>query len=380
MDRRSQEMQDKPDLFSSYKRVQGAYPGFYDIETDVQPELRVFSYNQGLCHENVFKTLDELFAHLDTYPDLKHWIDTEGIGDTKFFQALQSRFNLHNLAIEDTVSGHQRPKVETYDEHLFIISRMLYYLQEKGKREKEERLIDEQVAFFVLDNVVLTIQDEYEDCLEPVRERLRKGKGTMRSQSVFYLAYALIDAIVDNYFPMAESIGNRLHNLENAIIDDVSSVKIHDILHLKQEILQIRKAALAERDKIAELMRCVHPMKDEKVDIYLRDTYDHCLQILEILDDEKEIAYSLVEAYNSSLNNKTNEVMKVLTIISAIFIPLTFIVGVYGMNFSQENHDKEFMPLNMPELYHPYGYIGVWIVMISIALGAFIFFKRKKWL
>jgi magnesium transporter len=373
-DRRPQAIDDIPELFKAYKRIQGAYPGFYEIETDVKPELRVFSYDKDVCYENVFKDLEELFAFLDTHSHLKHWIDTEGIGNTKFFADLQKRFGLHNLAIEDTVSGHQRPKVETYDEHIFIISRMLYYLKGTSK------LINEQIAFFVLDNVLITIQDEYEDCLEPVRERLRKGRGTMRSRSVFYLAYALVDAIVDNYFPMAESISRRLQELENQIIADVTAVNIYDVLHLKREILQIRKAALAERDKISELMRCEHPLIDEKVNIYLRDTYDHCLQILEILDDEKEIAYSLVEAYNSSLANKTNEVMKVLTIISAIFIPLTFIVGVYGMNFAPEGLNKEELPLNMPELYHPYGYVGVWIVMISIALGAFWYFKRKKWL
>lgn len=372
--RRPQEIDDIPELFKGYKRIQGAYPGFYDIETDVKPELRVFSFNQNICYENVFKNLDELFVFLDQHQELKHWIDTEGIGNTKFFADLQERFGLHNLAIEDTVSGHQRPKVETYNEHIFIISRMLYYL--KGT----EQLINEQVAFFVLNNILITIQDEYEDCLEPVRERLRKGRGTMRTLSVFYLAYALIDAIVDNYFPMAERISERLQDLENQIIEDVSSVNIHDIMQLKREILQIRKAALAERDKINELIRCEHPQKDEKVNVYLRDTYDHCLQILELLDDEKEIAYSLVEAYNSSLANKTNEVMKVLTIISAIFIPLTFIVGVYGMNFAQENHNHEFLPFNMPELYHPYGYLIVWAVMISIAIGAFVYFKRKKWL
>lgn len=373
-DRRSQELHDIPELAKGYKRVQGAYPGFYDIETDVKPELRVFSYNQEVCQEQIFKNLDELFAFLDENKNLKHWIDTEGIGNTKFFADLQERFHLHNLAIEDTVSGHQRPKVETYEEHIFIISRMLYYL--KGT----EQLINEQVAFFVLDNILITIQDEYEDCLEPVRERLRKGRGTMRASSVFYLAYALIDAIVDNYFPMAENISQRLQDLENQIISDVSSVNIHDVLHLKREILQIRKAALAEKDKINELIRCEHPQKDKKVNIYLRDTYDHCFQILEILDDEKEIAYSLVEAYNSSLANKTNEVMKVLTIISAIFIPLTFIVGVYGMNFASEGLNKEELPFNMPELYHPYGYVGVWAIMIAIALGAFWYFKRKKWL
>ncbi|PKQ70591.1 magnesium/cobalt transporter CorA [Raineya orbicola] len=374
-DRRSQELDIIPETFSGYKRVQGAYPGYYDVQSDVIPEIRVFSYNAEVCFEHKFNGLSELFAYLDKQPDtLKHWIDTEGIGNTAFFDSLKNYFKLHNLAIEDAVSGDQRPKVETYDEHIFIISRMLYHLPENNK------LINEQVAFFVLPNILLTIQDEYEDCLEPVRERLRKGKGTMRASSIFYLTYALIDAIVDNYFPMAENIAQRLNELEDKIITNVNNVSIHDILQIKREILQIRKAALAERDKISELLRCEHPLKDPKVEVYLRDTYDHCLQILEVLDDEKEIAYSLAEAYNSTLTHKTNEVMKVLTIISAIFIPLTFIVGVYGMNFAPEGLEKEALPLNMPELYHPYGYIGVWIVMIAIAIGAFIFFKRKRWI
>jgi len=375
MDRRSQSTDEEAEFFSSYKKNQGASPGdFEGLESKKHPELRVFSYDSDTCKEFIFNALPQLFEYLDGNTHLKHWIDTEGIGDTNFFKTLQTRFHLHNLAIEDTVSGDQRPKVETYEEHLFIISRMLYFMGDN------QQLINEQIAFFVFDNILLTIQDEYEDCLEPVRERLRKGKGTMRSSGVFYLTYALVDAIVDNYFPMAEEINRRLQDLETQIMKDVGSVNIQDIMNIKREILQIRKAALGERDKIGELTRCVHPQKDERVDIYLRDTYDHCLQILEILDDEKEIAYSLVEAYNSSLNNKTNEVMKVLTIISAIFIPLTFIVGVYGMNFQPEGTDKSALPMNMPELYHPYGYPVVWLVMVGIAVGGFLFFKRKKWL
>lgn len=374
-ERRLQEIDIIPETFAGYKRVQGAYPGYYVVESSKIPEIRVFSYNTDICQEHKFSSLAELFGYLDSQPaDIKHWIDTEGIGDTEFFDSLRTYFKLHNLAIEDAVSGDQRPKVETYDEHIFIISRMLYHLPPNN------RLINEQVAFFILPNILITIQDEYEDCLEPVRERLRKGKGLMRASSVFYLAYALIDAIVDNYFPMAENIAQRLNELEDKIIANIDDVSVHDILQIKREILQIRKAALAEKDKISELMRCEHPLKDPKVEIYLRDTYDHCLQILEILEDEKEIAYSLAEAYNATLSHKTNEVMKVLTIVSAIFIPLTFIVGVYGMNFAPEGPNKEALPLNMPELYHPYGYIGVWIVMIGIAVGAVVFFKKKKWL
>ncbi|MDX1903446.1 MAG: magnesium/cobalt transporter CorA [Thermonemataceae bacterium] len=375
MDRRSQEKEEENiELFANYKRTQGGSPGFYDIKTDVKPEIRVFSYSEEVCKEYIFKELPDFFAYIEANRALKHWIDIEGIGNTAFFQELERFFGIHNLAIEDTISGSQRPKVEAYDEHLFIISRMLYYLSKGGE------LINEQIAFFVLDDILITIQDEYEDCLEPVRERLRKGKGTMRSRSIFYLAYALIDAIVDNYFPMAEEISDKLADIENKIMADVNEVNVRDIMFIKREILQIRKAALAERDKIAELLRSEHPKKDKEVDIYLRDTYDHCLQIIEILEDEKEIAYSLVDAYNSTLANKTNDVMKVLTIISAIFIPLTFIVGVYGMNFAPEDHDHNYLPFNMPELYHPYGYEIVWGVMISIALAAFFFFKRKKWL
>ncbi len=353
----------------------GAVPGEFSFVKHINtetPRMQVFSYNADQCHEYDPPDIQALFAHLEAFPDLIHWVNIEGYGNNTFLQHLQQYFNIHNLAIEDVVSLHQRPKIEHYEGHEFIISRMLYFYQEE--------LVNEQVAFFVFDKVVITIQEELEDCLHSVRERILKAKGSIRKRGAHYLAYALIDAIVDNYFPMLEHISDQLDDIEEHIIHNPQPQSIQELIQIKKQLIQIRKAVLAERDKISELSRNGFGSKEDKMELYLRDAHDHCLQIIEIIETEKEITYSLMELYMSSLSNRTNEVMKFLTILSSIFIPLTFIAGIYGMNFAPQSLNDEALPLNMPELYSPYGYVATWGVMISIVIGLIIYFKRKKWI
>lgn len=349
----------------------GEFPGNFEA-SGKDPAIEVFSYDTNEATRYAFASMEQLNVHLDQNQHLTHWINIEGYGNTPFLQKMQERFGLHSLALEDVVSVNQRPKVDYYDGHWFIISRMLYFY--------EHKLINEQIAFFIFDKIVITIQDELEDCLDTIRDRILKGKGQIRSQSAAYLAYALMDAIVDNYFPMIEDINQRMTSLEESIMLEPLPSHVNEIMNIKREIIQIRKAALAERDKLNELLRSDYVKKDEKLEMYLRDAQDHSIQIVDLLEAEKEIAYSLMDVYMSNVGNKTNDIMKFLTLTSSIFIPLTFIAGIYGMNFSKEDQNGKPIPGNMPELYMPYGYEIVWGAMVLIGIGITLFFKKKKWL
>ncbi|HNQ61213.1 MAG TPA: magnesium/cobalt transporter CorA, partial [Bacteroidia bacterium] len=230
-------------------------------------------------------------------------------------------------------------------------------------------------------NFVLTFQEHYEDVLEPVRVRLRQGKGLIRSSGAGYLAYALVDTVIDNYFPILERIGDQLDGLEEELLENPTRESLNQVLEIKRELISIRRAIWSERDKLNEILRSSLDFFTDQSKIYIRDTYDHTIQILDIVDSYKEVTASMMDVYHSSVSNKLNQVMKVLTIISTIFIPLTFIVGVYGMNFARVNPDDgNAMPLSMPELYSPYGYIFVWVIMVVIVILQVVFFFRKGWL
>ena len=221
----------------------------------------------------------------------------------------------------------------------------------------------------------------YEDVLEPVRVRLRHGKGLIRTSGPGYLAYALIDTVIDNYFPILERIGEQLDTLEEELLESPTRESLNQVLLVKRELIAIRRAIWSERDKLNEILRSNLDFFSEQSRLYIRDTYDHTIQILDIVDSYKEVTASMMDVYHSSVSNKLNQVMKVLTIISTIFIPLTFIVGVYGMNFARTNPvDGSAMPWSMPELYSPYGYIGVLIIMVVIVILQVIFFFKKGWL
>ncbi|MEM9982724.1 MAG: CorA family divalent cation transporter, partial [Bacteroidota bacterium] len=268
----------------------GDVPGSFEIKESSQPPtIEVYSYNEQECIKKLFSSVQEAADHVQQYKALTSWINIEGYGSTTFLKQLQERFELHNLTLEDIVYTSQRPKVEDYDSHLFIISRMLYFT--------DNILVNEQIGFFIFENVVITIQESYEDCLNPVRERIVGARGRIRQRNAYYLSYALMDAIIDNFFPMIEQIHGRLEKLEEAIMVNPKQAHLNEITKTKKEIIQIRKAILAERDKIAELMRSDYAKKDTKLSLFLRDAYDHCIQIIELIEGEKEIAYSLMDVY-----------------------------------------------------------------------------------
>ncbi len=349
--------------------------GLNDGTIAVLPASRMYVYNHEVYDEAPIETIEQIADTLKNHPrDKVLWIDIEGKCSKNIADELGKIFNLHELEMEDMINLYQRPKVEEYNNHLFMVSRMLYY------NKHSRNLTNEQVSFFVYENVLLTVQEEDEDAFEPVREKLRKSKTNIRSGNAMQLAYFLMDAIVDNYFPVLEEIGDRLDDLESQLLKSPDKSLLSEIQNTKREVFFLRKAIWAERDKINELIRFEHHFIDDKLRIYMRDTYDHCAQIIDIIESHKEISYSLSDVYLSSQNYKMSEVMKVLTVISSIFIPLTFIVGIYGMNFSQTDSNSNFAPHNMPELYDPNGYVYVMVGMFIIALSEIVYFRYKKWI
>jgi len=242
-------------------------------------------------------------------------------------------------------------------------------------------LRNDQLSLFVGKNYVITMQDKYEDCFEPLRARIRSGKGNLRTVGSDYLMYSILDSIVDSYFPLLESIGEKLDELEDILFARPTRESLQQIQNIKRELIVFRRTVFAERDKINDLLRSDSNFVTNQTKIYLKDTYDHTIQVMDLVESYKEITASLMDIYLSSVSNRMNGIMKVLAVISTIFIPLTFIVGVYGMNFSRENPETgEVMAYSMPELYSPYGYFGVMIFMLVLVIIQLIIFWKKGWL
>lgn len=338
-------------------------------QTEIMPStgpqrvsVRVFSYNASEVFENTFTDFPSLKNFLEHDKLLEHWVDIVGKSDKEFFNDFSQYFKLHELVLEDILNTDQRSKVDELEDHLLIISRMIYF-------DKAGQLINEQVSFLVFQNILITVQDEWDDCFEKVREMLRKNRLNVRLEAGFYLAQTLIGGIIDHYFPMLDTIADKLEMLEQDLIKNPTAETSNKIQELKRTLIFLRKFIRPERDVINHLLTMNHPFIKEKDKIYLRDIYDHCIQVNDTVDSYREIAYSLMDVYLSSIGNRTNDVMKVLTVISSIFIPLTFIAGVYGMNF-------DFMP----ELHSENGYYIIMGFMLLVGVFEIAYFRRKKWL
>lgn len=293
------------------------------------------------------------------------WINVDGVKQVEVMEGLGKMFHLHPLLLEDIACGGQRPKVDDYEEHLFIVVKMLGYNEEKNEIKSE------QVSFVLGKNYVLSFQEEgmEGDVFNPNRERLRSNKGRSRKLGPDYLIYSLIDTIVDNYFYILEKIGERLEDMEIELISNPTPALLASIYQLKREIIYLRKSVWPLREVVSRLERDDMDLIKPTTRIFIRDVYDHTIQVIETVESYRDIIAGMLDIYLSSLSNKMNSIMKVLTMISTLFIPLTFIVGLYGMNF------KYF-----PELRMRYGYPAVWVVMIVIATSMLIYFKRKRWL
>lgn len=355
---------------SAFRRrtAPGASPGTLVAEPGApKPVVRLMAYGPQGCVERELRTpgdIDQIPQFLDQYPVT--WVNVDGLGDAEVVARLGRILRLHPLALEDVLNTHQRSKVEQYGDHLFIVARLV---------EGGANFDTDQLGMFLGQRFVLTFQHLAGDCLDPLRERIRAGRGIVRSSGPDYLAYAVLDGVVDSYFPILETFGEEIETLETAIINREDGNVISRIHDVKSKLLVLRRAIWPLREALHVLVRDPIPLIREDTRIYLRDCSDHTFQIIDLLETYRELASDLMELYHSSISNRMNEVMQVLTVIATIFIPLTFIVGVYGMNF-----DTQASPWNMPELKWYWGYPVVWAVMLAVTGGLMLAFYRKGWL
>lgn len=318
-------------------------------------------YNERLLEE---KGIDDPYESLYE-KDFRgvYWINVSGIHDVQTIEKIGINLDLHPLVIEDILNTFQRPKQEDLGHYLFIVLQMLYYDQ----TEKEVK--SEHVNFILGANFVVTFQEQEGDVFNPIRERLKNARGKIRKKGADYLLYTLVDAVVDNYFLVLEALGEEIEGMEDRLLEKSDPETLHVVHKLKREMIYLRRAVWPLRELINGLLKSESKLIEENTDIFLRDVYDHTIQVIETADTYRDMVSGLQDLYLSSVSNKMNEVMKVLTIIATIFIPLTFIAGIYGMNF-------EFMP----ELKWKMGYFFICGVMAVIAVFMVIYFKRKKWL
>ncbi|MEZ4702719.1 MAG: magnesium/cobalt transporter CorA [Rhodothermales bacterium] len=290
------------------------------------------------------------------------WVNVNGVHDATVIEAIGRMAGLHPLVMEDIVNTGQRPKFESYETYAFI---ELYMLHER----KDQAIDIEQVSLVVGKGFVISFQEYEGDVFTPVIERIRNGKGNIRKMGADYLAYVLVDTIVDHYFHVVELAGEKMDAIESQLLLDAHDEVLYTINDLKREVLHLRRAIWPMREVVAAMDRNEDRLFDKKTRIYLRDVYDHVVQVIEMLESQRDALASLTELYLSTQSQRMNEVMKFLTIIGTIFIPLTFVVGIYGMNFD-----------HMPELHWMFGYPVVMGIMAVMALGLVLYFKRKKWL
>lgn len=347
----------------------GTIPGTIFIDADAPPPIIfLIDYNETNFIREQIATPEECIPYLDS--ESISWVDVQGLGSQDILQRLGNVFELHPLVLEDVVNVPERPKTEDYEDQLLFIARMVV---------PQERICgfhSEQVSLILGKNYLLTVQEEPEhDCLEAVRSRIEKNKGIIRKQGADYLAYAVLDAIIDGFFPVLELYGERIEELEEEVIIKPTPQTLQNIYQIRRELLQLRRAIWPQRDAINSLIRDGSELIGEEVRIYLRDCYDHTVQVMDMVETYRELASGLMDVYLSAVSNKMNEIMKVLTIVSTIFIPLTFVAGIYGMNFNTEKS-----PYNMPELNLYWGYPICLAVMAAIALGLLLFFWRRGWL
>lgn len=348
----------------------GAAPGSVEFRGEKRLEeiqLTIHDYD-----ESSFNTIpiDEIESSL---PYLKEstvtWIKVNGLHDVEKMKTIWDFFDIHPLAREDIVNPAQRPKIDVYDDHLFIVTRGISF-----KDEVEEQLESEQICVILGKNYVLSFQETDKPIFDPVIKRLTTGSPRIRKSGSDYLAYALVDTVVDHYYHAMDLIGDQIENLEEEIIKEANEENLHRIHHIRRALIQFRKSVWSLRDALNSLIRDDTTFFKKETKIYLRDVYDHVVQIIDTLENYREMIFGIYDMYMSTLSNKMNEVMKVLTVIATIFIPLTFIAGIYGMNFN-----PDASPWNMPELEWYYGYPFSFFLMLLMAAGMLYYFRKKNW-
>jgi magnesium transporter len=364
----SDEDDDDDELVDFNYSAPGTLPGTLNIPDDALPtELMLMAYGpKGMESRRVEQLAD---GHSLAQHHAVRWLDARGLGSEDKLRQLSQVFRLHPLMLEDVVNVPHRPKIDFYEDQILVIMQMV------RPKDTGSGVASEQVSFVLGKDFLVTFQEEPEwDSFEPVRDRIRRGTGTIRRQGADYLAYALLDTIVDSFFPVLEVIGEVLEELEEEVVTNPTSATIERIHRMRRGLMRLRRYIWPQRSVINSLIRDSEDLISQEVRMYLQDVYDHIVQVVDIIENYREIASSLMDVYLSSINNRMNEVMKLLTVISSIFIPLTFIAGVYGMNFNPERS-----PFNMPELEWYWGYVICLGVMAVIALLQIYLFWKRGW-
>ncbi len=353
-----------PHIIRKRSKKAGLPPGTVVYTGDKKTEkvrIAIIDYDEAQFQEKEAKSIEECFSFKDK-PTVT-WININGIHQVDVIEKIGKHFNMHPLVLEDIVNTGQRPKMEDFVDYIFIVLKMLYYDEEENETKAE------QVSIILGSNFVISFQESEGDVFDQIRERIRSNRGRIRKMGADYLAYALIDATVDNYFTILEKLGEQIEDIEDELVTNPVVETLQTIHSLKREMIFLRKSVWPLREVINRLEKWESPLIAKSLDIYLRDVYDHTIQVIDSIETFRDMLSGLLDIYLSSVSNRMNEVMKVLTIIATIFIPLTLVAGLYGMNFRY-----------MPELESPWGYPFVLLIMFTIGALMVIYFRRKRWL
>ncbi len=357
-------------LIKKHSQAKGLQPGsvvFIGQKKIDKPRFRVIDYTAVELREIEAESLEECLSYKDT-PSIS-WINIDGLHDVEVIKKIGVHYGIHPLILEDIANTGQRPKVEIGDDSVFLTLKMLYV------DEDSQELVAEQFSCIFGPNFLISFQERVGDVFDPVRERLRRSIPRVRFMTTDYLAYTLVDAIVDHYFVVLEALAARIESLEDVLIDHPSTDDLTAIHELKRRLIIMRKATWPLREVVGSLQKTDSALIQAATNPYIRDVYEHAVQVIDTVEIFRDMVSGLLDIYLTSVSNRMNEVMKVLTIIATIFIPLGFLAGVYGMNFDTDNS-----PYNMPELGLRYGYIFFWVLVVLVSCGLLLFFKKKKWI
>jgi len=325
------------------------------------PKITIMDYDEAHFQEEEIKTIDECLLFKDK-PTVT-WINIDGLHQVEILEKLGECYGLHPLVLEDIPNTDQRPKMEDYGEYIYVVLKMLNY------NDKSSEIESEQISLILGPNFVFSFQEREGDIFDPIRDRIRNSKGRIRKMGADHLAYSLLDSIVDNYFIILEKLGEKIEFLEEKLVTRPTPETLQTIHHLRREMIFLRKAVWPLREVINALGRGESSLIKESTRIYLRDVYDHTIQTIDTIETYRDMVSGMLDIFLSSVSNRLNSVMKVLTIIATIFMPLTFLAGIYGMNFKY-----------MPELEWRWGYPFIWLIMVGIGVFMLLYFKNKKWL
>jgi len=355
-------------LLKNTSRKIGQSPGTLIYTGEKPPgvfKCNFISYDKEKFEEKIFSEPEEIIQHLE--PNKNIWINIDGIQHPEKIGKLGEIFKINPLTLEDILNTAHRPKTEDLGEYIFIVIKLLKY-------DETNQLKVEHVSLILGKNFVLSFQEDEKDEFEIIRDNIKKNKGHIREYQTDYLTYRILDWVIDNYFSVLEYVGDRIEEIEDELLAKPTNFTLHKLYHLKADMILIRRAAWPLREAISNLEKTESELIKNSTSIYLRDLYDHIIQVIDTTENYREMIAGMMDIYLSSISNRLNEVMKILTIISTVFIPLTFIAGVYGMNFN-----TSVSPFNMPELNWFFGYPIILLIMLIIALSLLYLFKRKNW-